>query len=138
MLPRKALGYCVDLRIQHFIKRESRRPQLFKIQLMSNDQEITDIVIQLQRLQLQQSVLLQRITQLSGDNNNNAEENNNNTAEPASPHREFVIGDQVRIINPKPFQPNKGRIIKIGDRITVLAKSGTKIHRAAKNLVLEE
>ena len=101
---------------------------------MSNGQEITDIVVQLQRLQLQQSVLLQRITQLSGDNNNNAEENNKNTAEPASTHREFAIGDQVRITNPKPFQPNNGRINKIGDRITALAKNGAKIHHAAKNL----
>ena len=98
---------------------------------MSNRQEITDIVIQLQRLQLQQSKLLQRITQVS-------EANNNNAAQQASTPREFVIGDRVRINNPNPFQARSGRVIKISTSgITVLADNGTKVYPAAKNLAFE-
>jgi seryl-tRNA synthetase len=99
---------------------------------MSSEKEIADIVAQLQRLQLQQSELLQRITQVS-------EENNTNAAQQANAPREFAICDRVRIINPNRFQANRGRIIKIGpSRITVLTENGTKINRAAKNLILEE
>jgi hypothetical protein len=105
---------------------------------MSNRQDITDLVNQLQRLQLQQSELLQRLTLAS-------EENNNNTARAAQPTtntpREFIVGDRVRITNPNRFQTRIGicRVTKIGpSQITVLAANGTKIHRAAKNLVLEE
>ena len=108
---------------------------------MSNEEEIADIVIQLQSLQLQQTVLLQRITQVSGENNDNAARRPNTprTAQPANTPREFVIGDKVRITNPNRFQANQGRIIKIGtSQITVLTESGTKIQQAAKNLVLEE
>ena len=107
---------------------------------MRNEQEIAEIVIQLQRLQLQQSELLHRLTQVD-------EENNDNAAKQASPPRasrsanaprEFAIGDKVRIVNPNRFQPKKGTIIKIGDRITVLAKNGTKVYRVTKNLLLDE
>ena len=109
---------------------------------MRNEQEIAEIVIQLQRLQLQQSELLHRLAQSgenSGENNNTAQQaSTTRAAPPASAPSEFAIGDQVRIANPNRFQANKGRIIKIGDRITVITKNGTKIQRAAKNLILEE
>ena len=107
---------------------------------MGSEKEIAEIVIQLQRLQLQQSGLLHRITQVSEGNNNAAAQQASTpgTDQPASTTREFVIGDRVRIINPNRFQANSGRIIKIGSCITVQAKNGTKIQRAAKNLVLEE
>ena len=105
---------------------------------MRNEQEIADIVIQLQRLQLQQSELLHRLTQSEENNNNAAQQTSTpRTAQSVNAPREFVIGDQVRIVNPGRFQASKGRIIKIGDRITLLAKNGTKIHRAANNLILE-
>ena len=105
---------------------------------MRDEQEIAEIVIQLQRLQLQQSELLHRLAQSEVNNNTAEQASTASTAPPASAPREFVIGDQVRIVNPNPFQANKGRIIRIGDRITVLTKNGTKIQRAAKNLVIEE
>jgi predicted TIM-barrel fold metal-dependent hydrolase len=107
---------------------------------MNNEQEIAEIVIQLQRLQLQQSELLQRITQVSVDNNNNNAARQANTpraAQAANTPRNLVIGDWVRINNPNRFQANIGRIIKIGRQVTVQAKNGTKIHRAAKNLTLD-
>jgi hypothetical protein len=51
---------------------------------------------------------------------------------------EFVIGDKVRIKNPTRFQANRGVMTKIGSsRITVQTKSGNKILRAPKNLILE-
>jgi hypothetical protein len=99
---------------------------------MSNRQdEIKDIVAQLQRIQIQETELLQRLGELS-------ETDNNTTDLPTSTTiREFRIGDLVRIKNPKPFQIKKGIIIKIGtgtNRITVQSKSGTKIIRAPSNL----
>jgi transcription antitermination factor NusG len=96
------------------------------------DQEIQDIVNQLERLQIQQSDLVQRLGLLSdGDNNNN------NATRQTSP-RDFAVGDKVRISNPGRLQPVRGTIIKIGrSRITVEARDGTKIVRAPRNLVLE-
>ena len=106
---------------------------------MSNEQDIADIVIQLQRLQLQQSELLQRIVQVSEENNTARPARAPRTAQPSNTRREFVIGNRVRIINPQPSQPPTRTITKIGIvRLTVTADNGTKINRIAKNLVLEE
>ena len=100
---------------------------------MSNEQDITEIIAQLQRLQLQQSELLQRLTRLS-----ESEDNNNATGQANTP-RELAVGDRVRIRNPGRFQATNGKIIKIGtSRITVQADNGTKIIRAPSNLILEE
>jgi transcription antitermination factor NusG len=99
---------------------------------MSNKQEeIKDIVAQLQRLQIQETELLQRLERLN--------EIDSHTSElPASQTiREFKVGDLVQITNPKPFQIKKGTIIKIGagtNRITVQSRNGTKIVRAPSNL----
>ena len=99
---------------------------------MSNEQEITDIVIQLQRLHLQQSELLQRLAQLSEVDNNDPPQ------QPSAP-RECVIGDPVRINNPNQFQARSGRVIKIGtSRITVLALNRSKIYRAVENAALKD
>jgi transcription elongation factor len=100
---------------------------------MNKDQEIQDIVNQLERLQIQQSDLLQRLGLLS------ERDDSNNTAIPLpASAREFAIGDRVRIKNPGRLQPIRGTITKIGrNRITVEARNGTKIVRAPKNLILE-
>jgi hypothetical protein len=101
---------------------------------MSNRQdEIKDIVAKLQRLQLQETELLQRLEQLN-------DTDSQNTVLPATQQitREFEIGDLVEIKNPRPFQQKKGVIIRIGagtNRITVQAKNGSKIVRAPSNLV---
>jgi hypothetical protein len=98
---------------------------------MSNEQdEIKNIVAQLQRLQIQESELLQRLERLSEDNSHIA-------ASP-TPTRDFRIGDLVQIKNPKPFQIKKGNIIRIGtdtDRITVQSRNGSKVVRASFNLI---
>jgi hypothetical protein len=102
--------------------------------LMSNTQdEIKDIVAQLQRLQIRETELLERLERLN-------EGNNNSTDTPVGP-RELAIGDVVQIRNPRPFQAREGRIVRIGvdtDRITVQAKNGAKIIRASTNIILIE
>jgi hypothetical protein len=97
---------------------------------MNNEQdEIKDIVAQLQRLQIQETELLQRLERLS--------EVDGNTSRSPNATRGFEIGDLVQIKNPRPLQAKKGVIIRIGvgtDRITVQAKNGSKIVRASFNL----
>jgi hypothetical protein len=101
---------------------------------MSNrNDEIQDIVSQLQRLQIQESELLQRLERLS--------EADSHTAGSPTQTRDFRIGDLVQINNPKPFQIRKGNIIRIGadtDRITVQSRNGSKVVRASSNLTLIE
>ena len=99
---------------------------------MSNvtQDEIKNIVTQLRRLQIQETELLERLELLT-------ETGVNATQTPIATQL-FVIGDLVRIKNPRPLQPKKGTIIRIGadtDRITVLAKNGSKIVRASFNLI---
>jgi hypothetical protein len=94
---------------------------------MSNVQEIKDIVTQLQQLHIGQTKLLKRLAELNGS------EDNNNALE-----RDFVIGDRVRIKNPRFLQPTGGTVSKVtAKRITVLAANGTSIVRAPKNITLE-
>jgi hypothetical protein len=97
---------------------------------MNTQDEISNIVAELQRLQIQESQLLQRLDRLN-------ELNSNNATVPPSTARVFVIGDLVKIKNPRPLQARQGTIIKIGvsNRITVLARNGTKIIRAPFNLI---
>ena len=79
---------------------------------MSNnsEQDIAYIVAQLQELQLQQSVLLNR---LAGINERNTEGEFFDTT--TDTPRDFRIGDRVRITNPKRFQAKKAVIINIGE-----------------------
>ena len=100
---------------------------------MDRNQDVKDIIIQLESLQIQQTTLIARLGRLSESAENNRE------ATPALfTTREFVIGDKVRIKNPRVLQSNKGTIVRVGDnRITVLAKNGTRIIRAPKNLILD-
>jgi dsDNA-specific endonuclease/ATPase MutS2 len=98
---------------------------------MSNDGEIQDIVNQLKGLQLQQAALISRLGRLSDS------ERQDTPPTPPQAAREFAIGDKVRIINPRILQENRGKITRIGLRITVLTPKGNSIVRAPKNLVLE-
>ncbi len=98
---------------------------------MNTQDEIGNIVAELQRLQIQESQLLQRLDRLN-------ELNSSNATVPPSTTRVFAIGDLVKIKKkPRPLQARQGTIIRIGDtnRITVLARNGTKIIRAPFNLI---
>ena len=96
-----------------------------------NSQEIQDIVAQLERLNLQQAELVQRLSSL------NQSEEDNYTVQSAVAERIFAIGDRVRINNPNRLQAREGTIVKIGSsRITVETRGGSKIVRAPKNLTL--
>ena len=99
---------------------------------MSNrhDDEIKNIVSQLQRLQIHEAELLQRLERLS--------EADRHASGPPITTREFVIGDVVKIRNPRPLQAKRGTVIRIGvgtNRVTVLARNGSKIVRAPSNLI---
>ena len=101
---------------------------------MSNDRAIQDIVNQLQGLQLQQAALISRLGRLT-------EADEPDTPPPpkkATATREFAVGDRVRIKNPRLLQETRGKISRIGIRITVTTPKGNTIVRAPKNLVLEE
>ena len=95
---------------------------------MSRDQDVKQIITQLQKLQLEQASLISRLESIS----------ESEAREEQDTDREFVVGDRVRIRNPGLFQAARGKIVRIGTRITVQTSSGKKIVRAPKNLVLEE
>ena len=106
---------------------------------MSDNNEVQDLVAQLTRLQLQQTEVIARLTQLTGtqDREKRTEKRTVSPQRPTTPvaTREFAIGDRVRILNPRPFQTTTGSIKKIGThRITVRTESGSNIIRAPKNL----
>ena len=51
---------------------------------------------------------------------------------------DFVVGDRVRILNPRPFQPREGVIIGSGRKfINIRGNDNSSISRAPKNLRLE-
>jgi transcription antitermination factor NusG len=115
---------------------------------MSDNREIQDIVEEFKQLQLQQTVLVDRLQQLDRNRDNERA-----TRAPSGFDRswyshkqrrpradgEFHIGDRVRIKNPGRFQTSIGNITKIGpSRITIQGDDGKNpIVRAAKNLTLE-
>ncbi len=104
---------------------------------MRNDQqEVQEIIAQLQVLQIQQAALISRLEQAT-----ESEETNNPTPPPAHTSsnrtREFVIGDRVRIRNPRYLQEERGTIIRIGARITVKTPREKTIVRLAKNLIFD-
>ena len=123
-----------DIRVQHFVKRGEENKTF-----MSDEQdEIRDIVAQLKRIQIEESILLQRLGELSETDGGHTQTDHQKSDTQEGTTRGFEIGDKVRIINPRPFQPKQGTIIKIGvstDRLTVQSKNGTKIIRASSNLV---
>ena len=87
-------------------------------------EDIEDMIRQLQETHIRQASLIERLT-------------NATRQETEEDNREFTIGDQVTINNPRRVHPKTGTIIKIGrSRITVLTSKGTKITRAPKNLTL--
>ena len=100
-------------------------------------EEVREIIAQLHGLQLQQTALLSRLERL---NEGATEEQTTHAVSPGpsppkSINRAFAIGDQVRITNPRRLQATRGKIIKIGARVTVQAPDGSKIVRSAKNLI---
>lgn len=96
--------------------------------------EVADIIEQLQALQVRESELLGRLEEATtGERGRNGE-----SAAPNRPAGRFIIGDRVIIRNPRPFQPKRGTIVKVGARITVLASNGTKVVRAPSNLIRDD
>ena len=105
--------------------------------------EIQSIVQQLQLLSLQQAELIGRLDHLTQEEKQ-VTKKTATTSKPTAvakqplPKRELVIGDRVRIDNPRYLQPSSGKVTKLTqNRVTVTAANGTTIVRAAKNLTLE-
>ena len=91
---------------------------------MNNQAEIKEIIEQLKELQLQQAGLLERLDHLSEDTVDPPRPRVvNRTRSVAQPRprgvivssRNFTVGDQVRILNPGPSQPETGTVLKIGN-----------------------
>ena len=115
----------------------------------SNTLEIQGIIAQLDELQTQQSVLIERLGQLTSADGNLP------VAAPDEPTRAItesgyecdlfpdgapvlVIGNRVQIKNPGRQQPDRGIITKISrNRITVQGDNGILVSRAPKNLILQ-
>ena len=118
---------------------------------MNND-EVQSLIEQLRQLQLQQSDLLARLEQARGKETKNKtkvgdkaqavvdeteQEEDGKAKGTVYETKGFNLGDKVRIRNPNPFQADRGVITKIGNsRITIQTKSGSKLQRAPKNLIL--
>ena len=90
---------------------------------MSKKETVEDIIEQLRQLQLRQDNLITCLATLADSGDDNEQEG-----------VDFNIGDSVTIDNPGRFQANKGTIVKIGKRITMLTPSGSKIIRSAQHL----
>jgi len=131
---------------------------------MNNTEEIQDIVNKLRALHIQQTVLIQRMEQLTGTGTNL------NSPPSAAPRRAaaplpvtqpryhtprvtttsgyerdefpageppFIIGQRVRIRNPSGTQRNEGIITKITrKRITVRTPDNTFVTRAPHNICI--
>ena len=105
--------------------------------------EISNIVQQLQLLSIQQTELLARLDNLTQEGKQ-AKKKPAVALKPTAvikqslPKKALVIGDKVRIDNPRYLQSTTGEVIKITqNRVTVKAANGGTIVRAAKNLTLE-
>jgi hypothetical protein len=96
----------------------------------NKNDEVKALINRLKQLQLEQSVIitsLELLSEVEGDVKG---------IEEGNVARQFVAGNVVHITNPRPLQAAKGTITKIGKRITVEAKNGSKIVRLSKNLKL--
>jgi hypothetical protein len=96
----------------------------------NKNDEVKALINRLKQLQLEQSVIiasLELLSEVEGDVKG---------IEEGNVARQFVVGDVVRITNPRRLQASKGTITRIGKRITVEAKNGSTIVRLSKNLTL--
>ena len=93
--------------------------------MSNNDDEVQNIINQLKDLQLEQRRLVGRLERARHRERTEERED-----------RAFAIGEQVRIVNPKPGQEDRGEITKIGGtRVTVKTATNKKIQREPQNLI---
>jgi DNA-directed RNA polymerase alpha subunit len=104
----------------------------------NGNDEIHDLILQLKQLQVEQKRLQQKQTKIT-TRLERLSEGRDNANKKADASRKCAIGERVGIINPGPSQATTGTIIKLGmSRITVQARNGDKIIRAAKSLIIEK
>jgi preprotein translocase subunit YajC len=94
---------------------------------MSNEEDqVEDLIEQLKSLQIKQASILVRL-----DKARNKEQ--------VDVLGTFAIGDRVRVLNPRPLQATRGKIVKISRKfITIETASGNTISRIPKNLSIEK
>jgi hypothetical protein len=101
-------------------------------------EDIKDIVEQLQRLQLQQDDLLARLHRASSSPNS-GQATTRATRVPPDAARALVIGDNVKVRNPRAFQANRAKTVSMGrSRIIIETSNGSRIIRAPHNLYLAD
>jgi hypothetical protein len=99
---------------------------------------IKDIVEQLQRLQLQQDDLLARLHRASSSPNS-GQATTRATRVPPDAAKALVIGDNVKVRNPRASQANRGQTGSIGrSRIIIKTSNGSRIIWAPHNLYLDD
>lgn len=96
---------------------------------MKNENNIDDLLDQLNKLRIEESIIIDKIIKTRNETNN---EDNNIRQE-----GDFKIGDKVQINNPRRYQESIGTICKITEtRLTIKPKTGIKIIRSRKNVKL--
>jgi hypothetical protein len=101
------------------------------------DAELERLFTLLQRLRIEEGLVIQRIKdctrhqqQINNETNESREEETDENSE-----AELQIGDNVRILNPRRFQEDTGIITKISEtRVTITPRRGIKIVRDPKNV----
>ena len=109
------------------------------------DIDIDAITDQLQQLTLQQQQLTIQIaelkTELRRQNDNNNQQSATTTQRNSRRKLPIVVGDKVRVINPKRNQPNTGTVTSFtatGLFARIELDNGTVIHRSPGNLRKDE
>jgi hypothetical protein len=113
-------------------------------------EDITEIVERLQDLQIEQSVLqieqsvlLERLVGITGSDRPVANviprDNHQRPRAPPARLRGFRIGDRIRIINPNRLPASVGTLVNISEmRITVKPRFGINIYQVHHNIAFEE
>ena len=106
---------------------------------MNND-EVKEIVSRLQRLQIEQSSLIDRLARVTENQPNIVidEPATRATIPIGTTTSSFNIGDRVRVKNPGLLQQGTGSVYKVTDtRVYIRTPNGNTLYRAPKNIALQ-
>ena len=97
-----------------------------------------ELVRELLQLQIRQTEIIGQLLQPDAANGNTGSRAEPQVVPPDDADRPLQVGDQVRVLNPNPLQPRRSTVytvVKIGKLVTSVSPTGSKIVRAAHNLV---
>jgi len=109
---------------------------------MASDKEIQELIEELQKLNVRQHELLQRISSAAeGENNNRAsqrrtrEEQSNNTDNQERTQANFSVGDEMTFKGTTVTRGGSGVIVRFTTTRAVIRRpNGTEVQRAPRNL----